>query len=777
MGGMTTIHNLNFSETLLDRITETINTEPEISRRQLSQRICEWMEWRSPNGKLREVACRKALLTLHRRNLIELQDCGEYAFHSRRTCPPELPSLFPVSCSLPELGLVELIPIHSATSKNSRIWNALLDTFHYLGSGPLCGAQLRYLVWSERFGWLGGLSFSASAWRLRCRDEFIGWSEDARKHTLQQVVNNSRFLILPQVKTPGLASHVLALCSKRLASDWQQRYSLRPVLLETFIERGRFSGTCYQAANWQHVGVTTGRGRQGSGGTTKDVYVYPLCDEWKLTLCTLPDGTVSTRQNPPSTEPANWMEEEFGTATLSDKRLVDRLMRLGEAFFAMPTANIPQACATKAATKAAYRFFDNEQVSMEAILAPHFEATEQRMRNHEIVLVAQDTSTLNYTHHPATSGLGPVNTTKDKNIGLLLHDTMAFTPEGTPLGLLDVQCWARDAAEAGKRHQRHQKTIEEKESFKWLKSYRNVCTVQARCSHTQLIVVADREADIHELFAEHLQTRKSAELLIRAEKSRNRNVSDEAQQIQRLWPCVEAREPTDIVELVTPPRQGRPSRRAKLEIRFASVTLKSPRRKASLPDVSVYAVQAKEVDAPADVEPLEWMLLSTIPVTTFEEAKTALEHYARRWGIEVYHRVLKSGCRIEDRQLGAARRLENCLAIDMVVAWRIHHLTWLGRETPDMPCTIFFDDSEWKALVGFIHQTPATPGTPPTLQEAIVMVATLGGFLNRKSDGFPGAETIWRGLQRLDDIRKAYVAFVLRPQRPPTAVSSRQHYG
>lgn len=775
---MITLYHLEFTEALMAKITETLKTEPYISRRQLSRRICEWMNWRSPNGKPREVSCRKALLELHHRKFIVLPDCCEYAFHTRPPRPPEHPALFPVECSLEELGPVELIPIRSASSKNSRIWNALFDSFHYLRGGPLCGAQLRYLIFSSRFGWLGGLSFSASAWRVRCRDEFIGWSEDARQHTLQLVVNNSRFLILPKVKVAGLASHVLAQCCKRLSDDWQERYSYRPALLETFIERGRFSGTCYRAANWQYVGATTGRGRQGNGATTKDVYLYPLCDDWKPMLCSLPDGTVSTRPQPPAREPADWMEEEFGGAALSDKRLVERLMQLGESFFAMPTANIPQACATKSATKAAYRFFDNDQISMGAILSPHFEATESRLRNHEVVLVAQDTSSLNYTHHPMTEGLGPINTVQDKSTGLLLHDTMAFTPEGTPLGLLDVQCWARDKDEAGKRHQRHGKTIEEKESFKWLKSYRNVCEVQARCPQTQLIVMADREADIHELFAEYLHIRKSAQLLIRAEKSRNRNVTDDEEQIQRLWPYMETLKPTGIVELLVPPRPDKPSRLAKLEVRFAPVTLKAPHRKSSLPAVPIRAVYAKEVDAPAGVdEPLGWMLLSTLPVTSFEEAKNALTRYARRWGIEIYHRVLKSGCRIKDRQLGAARRLENCLAIDMVVAWRIHHLTWLGRETPDVPCTVFFEDAEWKALVGFINQTPVVPDTPPTLRQAVIMVATLGGFLNRKSDGEPGAETIWRGLQRLDDITKAYIAFVLRPQQIPPTVSSNPGYG
>lgn len=773
-----TICHLEFSEALVAKITETIKAEPNISRRRLSQRICEWRNWRSSNGKLREVTCRKALVELHRRKLIELPDCREYAFHTRRARPSELPSLVPVDGSLADLGPVELIPIRSTSSKNSRIWNALFDAFHYLGRGPLCGAQLRYLLWSERFGWLGGLSFSASAWRVRCRDEFIGWSEEARKHTLQQVVNNSRFLILPKVKVPGLASHVLSQCCKRLADDWQQRYSYRPVLLETFVERGRFAGTCYRAANWHYVGATTGRGRQGTGTRAKDIYLYPLCDDWKSALCSLPDGTLSTRQKPPQREPTTWTEEEFGAASLGDKRLVERLMQLGEAFFARPTANIPQACTTTAATKAAYRFFDNDQIRMEAILAPHFEATEQRMRNYEVVLVAQDTSTLNYTHHPATTGLGPINTIEDQSTGLLLHDTMAFTPEGTPLGLLDVQCWARDQTEAGKRHRRHSKTIEEKESFKWLKSYRNVCAVQARCPHTQLIVMADREADIHELFADYLQIRKSAELLIRAERSRNRNIADDQEQIQRLWAYMETIQPGGIIELMVPPRPERPSRLARLEVRFAPVTLKAPTRKSGLPDVPVHAVHAKEINAPADSDELiEWMLISTLPVNSFEKAKTALARYARRWGIEVYHRVLKSGCRIEDRQLGAARRLENCLAIDMVVAWRIHHLTWIGREIPDLPCTLFFEDAEWKALIGFINQTPEVAPNPPTLREAIIMVAMLGGFLNRKSDGEPGTETIWRGLQRLDDITKAYMAFVPRPKQPPSTVSFNPGYG
>lgn len=769
---MITIHHLQFSQELVAKINEAIATEPKISRRKLSQRICTWMNWRSPNGNLREMACRKALLELDRRKLIQLPERGQYAFNRPSAQTPELPAMAAVNCSLEGLGRIELVAITSAVSKNSRIWNAIFNAYHYLGCGPLCGAQIRYLIWSEHFGWLGGLSFSASAWRVGCRDAFIGWGEDARKHNLQRVVNNSRFLIAPMVKVPQLASYVLAQCTSRLCDDWQERYSYRPVLIETFVERDRFEATSYRAANWKFVGTTIGRGRQSQGTTTKNIYLYALCDDWKPTLCSLPDGSISSRPKAPIREPSDWMEEEFAAAALGDKRLVDRLMQLGEAFFSMPTANIPQACGSTAAVKAAYRFFDNEQVCMGAILKPHFEATEQRIAHQPLVLVAQDTSTLNYTHHPMTEGLGPVNTIADKNIGLILHDTMAFTAEGTPLGLLDVQCWARDPAEAGKRHKRQSKAIEQKESFKWIESYRNVCDVQARCPQCQIIVMADRESDIYELFVEYLKTPKSAQLLIRAEKTRNRNVVDDQKQIERLWALMDETDCSGNVEVSVPPRKDQYARTARLQVRFAAVTLKAPKHKTKLPNVPLHAVYAKEVDAPADVkEPIQWMLLSSVPVTCFDEAKTALARYARRWGIEVYHRVLKSGCRIKDRQLGTARRLENCLAIDMVVAWRIHHLTWLGRETPNVPCTTFFEDTEWKALVGFMQKSLVVDAKPPSLKEAITMVAILGGFLNRKSDGNPGTETIWRGLQRLDDITKAYIAFVLRPQPPPPTVS------
>jgi hypothetical protein len=350
--------------------------------------------------------------------------------------------------------------------------------------------------------------------------------------------------------------------------------------------------------------------------------------------------------------------------------------------------------------------------------------------------------------------VGPVGNSI-KAQGLQLHSTLAMTTDGTPLGFVDVQCWARDAEDFGKRETRNERTVENKESSKWLDSYRATAKVQERLPGTTVVNIGDREADIYELFALAQETEQGPKLLVRA--AHNRRVKTEQ---KLLWPTLEA-QPIVGVQVVKVPRQGsRPAREAELSVRFAKVELAKPmgRRGTGL---SVWAVLAREEQPPEGVAlPLEWMLLTTMQVETFEEAIEKLHWYTRRWTIEVLHRILKSGCRIEDRQLGQADRLEACLAIDLVVAWRIHHLNKLGRDTPDVPCTAYFEDHEWKALIAFTTKNPVPPPDPPTLREAIRRVAGLGGFLGRKRDGEPGTQTLWIGLQRLDDIAAMYRVMV-----------------
>ena len=322
------------------------------------RRVCEWMEWRNPAGRLQEMSCRKSLSELHRRGVIALPAITRrYAFQEarQRVAPPPLAS---VECALVELGEVEIVRVTS--SAGSALWRGMMDAHHYLKSGPLCGAQLRYLVRSERYGWIGGLSYSACARRVECRDAWIGWTEAARRRNHMLVVNNSRFLIPPTVKVKCLASFVLARCQRRLCDDWEAVYHYRPVLLETYVERGRFAGTCYRAANWTAVGTTGGRGRQGTGATIKDLYVLPLSGGWQQALCREADGQVQIRTVQPARPPRDWIEAELGGANMGDARLTARLLQMTGLFYDKPTANIPQASGSTMAAKAAYRFLDNE---------------------------------------------------------------------------------------------------------------------------------------------------------------------------------------------------------------------------------------------------------------------------------------------------------------------------------------------------------------------------------------------------------------------------------
>lgn len=701
-----------FSHAVLDRIQATVVMEPQISRRSLSRRVCRWLDWRSHSGEWQEGGCRKALVELERRQVLKFP-LFRKAFAPRQT-PALAVTATEVCTTLEALGAVELIAIGGHRSHEAQVWRVLMQRYHYLGDKPLCGAQLRYLIRSERYGWLGALAFHSASWALRDRDTFIGWDELARRNNLCRVVCNSRFLILPGVRVPNLASHVLGRVTRRLSADWAERYGVVPVLLETFVDPGRFDGACYRAANWIPVGKTSGR----RDGIAKRILLHALDTQWRETLCATTPIRLGAWPRPDA--PAHWAEQEFGTLRLYDERLKQRLFTIARDFYNHPQANVPQACGSKAGTLGAYRFFQNNKITMDVILTPHTETTVERIKAHRIVLAPQDTTTLNYYHHPATGGLGPVNTKRDKATGLILHDTLAFSEQGTPLGVIDAQCWARDPDDHGKRARRKALPIEQKESMKWLRSYRKLAEIQALCPDTMLVSVGDRESDLYDLFAEATRDTAGPRLLVRAERSRNRQVETES-----LWSFVGTQSLAGEIRLHLPKRGNRRAREALLNVRFADVELQPP-KKSPLPPVHLWAVHLVEDEPDDGGEPIEWMLLTTVPVMTFEHAVQRAEWYAARWGIEVFHRTLKSGCRIKDRQLGTADRLQACLGVDMVVAWRIYHLTMLGREVPEHPCTAFFEEVEWKALCCYHHKNPIPPDNPPSMAQATRMIGAVG---------------------------------------------------
>jgi len=341
---------------------------------------------------------------------------------------------------------------------------------------------------------------------------------------------------------------------------------------------------------------------------------------------------------------------------------------------------------------------------------------------------------------------------------------VAFSEEGTPLGILDAQCWARDPNDPGKAVRRKDLPIEQKESMKWLRSFRRVAELQKVCPQTKLVSIGDRESDIYELFQEATKDPAGPALLVRLTPGTQRQLTAG----KRLWESMTSRSPEGTLSLHLPRAGARKARDTMMDIRFAPVELKPPQRASNSPTIPAWAVFVSEQpDSVLNQDPIEWMLLTTCEVATVADALQRVNWYTKRWGIEVFHRTLKSGCRIKDRQLGTADRLEACLGVDMVVAWRIFHLAMLGRETPDVPCTAFFKDEEWKALWCYVYKTPVPPSDPPTLHRAMRMVGQIGGHLGRKSDGPPGTQTLWRGLQRLDTATEMYLIFTASPFSPP----------
>jgi len=711
------------------------------------------------------MGARLALVKLQRLKLIKLPKCTSFGTR-KKLIRQVVEKALRVSSSLQSLGPVEVVPVSSKQRKLSVLWNSLIGQYHPLAHQPMAGAQQRYLIRCAQ-GWVGAIGFGGGAWSLQARDEYIGWSKEAREHNLHLVVCNWRFLILPTVRVPGLASWILSRCARRLPKDWQERYGYQPVLLETFVQSDVHRGTCYRAANWQHVGKTKGRGRNDrkrqSNGPCKEIYVYPLAKGWQQKLCIGPEvQPMAVRARPQRAE--DWTDEEFGLACLPDRRLNQRVRIIAADFLAQPEANIPQASGSRAKTKAAYRFFDHKGLNMEKIMAPHREATLQRMLTEKVVLAVQDSTGVTYGDRPGTEGLGPTNNNNNRKVGFWLHSTMAYNLEGLALGLLDTQVWARDVPERRPGRKRASLAVEDKESGKWLQSFGQTARAQSRLPQTQVVSVGDREADVYELFVLGREQGHKTKLLIRVQHKKRKLAEEQ----KGLLEYVQSQKAAGIVDVRIGRKGKQAARTAHLEVRFCPVCLQPPTAKASLGQVECWTVLATEPEPPKGVKPIEWMLLTTLPVENLEQASQKLQWYAIRTLIEGFHRTIKSGCRIEKRQLLDAEGLKNCLALDLIVGWRIVHMSRLGRQQPNLPCTSVFTDEEWKALYVFVNRTLKVPAEPPPLQQVIRETASLGGFLGRKGDGQPGTQTIWLGLRRLKDIAAGMnLVWILQKNRGP----------
>lgn len=276
-----------FTPSEIDLIGNLIGGDPTLSRYRLSRQVCERLAWRRPDGGLKDMSCRVALLRMQADGLLRLP-APRCAKPSAFRVPREIERAVLAPSDPPVLDLRDLAVELVDKKADSLLWNAFIERHHYLGHQLIPGAQLRYFVRSAGHI-LALLSFGASAWKIKARDEFIGWSEERRRHSLHLIVGNARFLLLPWIRRRNLASRVLALVSRRLTDDWDSRYGYRPVLLETFVEKPRFAGTCYKAANWLYLGDTQGRGKLDTlhrcNEPIKAIWVYPLARNFRQQLC------------------------------------------------------------------------------------------------------------------------------------------------------------------------------------------------------------------------------------------------------------------------------------------------------------------------------------------------------------------------------------------------------------------------------------------------------------------------------------------------------------
>lgn len=445
----------------------------------------------------------------------------------------------------------------------------------------------------------------------------------------------------------------------------------------------------------------------------------------------------------------SWAAKELERVDLGDVRLERRLFRIVERLSERPEQSIPAACQSWAETKGTYRFFSSKQVEAEKIILGHRSKTIERMKTESCVLVAQDTSELNYTAHKKKEGLGGLRHSWEK--GLYLHTGLAIRLDGVPLGLVYQQIWARKIDSDRSKAERRITKTKDKESQRWIDTLRLCQDVIP--ADKKIVVIADREADMYDLLATERQN--NVDLLVRAVQ--NRRVDHPTRYLQD---AVLAQPPFGQMQVEVSRQGERPPRLATLVIRYMTVAILPPyrgvHRKEARP-IHIQVILANEVDPPRDEPAISWWLLTTLPVQSLEDAKRCIQWYSYRWLIERFHFVLKSGCCVESLQLENAERLERALATYSIVAWRLLWLTYLARLSPEQSCLIVFEPHEWQSLHCFVHQTPLPPSTPPSLKTALLWIAQLGGFLARKRDGVPGVQTIWRGLRRLSDISDTWL--------------------
>ena len=474
----------------------------------------------------------------------------------------------------------------------------------------------------------------------------------------------------------------------------------------------------------------------------------------------------------------SWTAKELSTVGLGDKRLEDRMQLILQRLSQSPDKSIKSSFKGWSEVMGAYRFFNNEKTSVDNVLKPHQDATVERVKAFDRVLIIQDTTELDYTRKKHLNGAGPL--TADRK-GFFAHNQFVITPERVPLGTWATTFYTHDEATFGKSaDKRKHLPIEDKQSYRWLLGYRDACRLKQLTGEVEVIACGDRENDIYEVYQEWRQLRDQgrpyAQWLIRCCQNRA-IIKEKSCQADSLYPNIREKVcasellgefTIEIKEKVQKKKiKGkkintlRVGRQAHMQVSATQATLRPPYRKdKKLSEVPISIVMVNEKHPPEGQDPIEWVLFTSLEVTDFQSALDLVRLYAARWEIEVFHRVLKTGCKIEELQLKTDDRIQVAIALYMIVAWRVMQIMHLSRQCPELPCDVIFEKDEWQAFWIIVKDGQSNAlANIPKLGEFVRKIAEFGGFLGRKGDGDPGPQAIWQGLAQLRTFTIAWQAY------------------
>ena len=761
----------------LERLRRLLATDPPATRWAATLPVCQAFDFLDARGEPRRRSCLAALVALDKAGLIGLPAPRPRAKPQAAPAPPvPVPPAPTVPARVDSLAGLAVTP--AETRPDRRLFQALLAREHPLGPVRAAGCQMRYLI-TAGTGLLGGFLFAAATRRQRARDAWIGWSPeqcDAGRHL---VIGMARFLIRPSLRCRHLASKAQGLCLRRVAADFQRVYGFAPVLAESYVGP-EHSGASYRAAGWVQVGRTAGRARDGRPVPPKAVYLRPLHAHWRARL----GVRVAPLQPWEGLASDAWAWQEFGAAPFGDARLVKRLVVSVELLAQVPTRTLYTVARGKEALVTGYyRFIEHpnaQAISAETILSTHRQRTRQRMQGQRTVLLVQDGTDLNLATHRACEGLGHIAKNKgaEGTLGLHMHSTLAVAGNGLPLGVARIAFEAppppppKEKGKAkgkGKKKEKANKkgkadkpatagseppSAHPPKTRRWVDALRDSAVLAEGLEGVRTVAVMDSEGDAFEVFDARRRLAGRVDLLVRA--THNRSLGPKrlklfdrlraqpakttlAVEVQRLSARRAARGQKES--------PGRAARTATCELRWKTLPLPVPakkRRQLGTRPLHLTAVHVAEGARPADgSDPLEWLLLTTLPVTGPEQALEVVDLYRLRWRIEDWHRILKSGCRAERVAHQQAARVEREVAARAVIAWRLHVLALLGRDTPHVPAKTLFSEPECQVLADFARSRGVEG--PANLGRAMKLLWMMGGYLDRKHDPPPGQRTVWDG--------------------------------